>query len=288
MGILRSKQHDIRAGLPMNARTETVARAAVETVTGRKVLFTAVRNEAPFLLEWVAYHQVIGFDLIVIASNDCDDGATELADALAELGNVVHIAHEVPVDARPQASAARLVNDRHLLSDGDWAIWLDADEFLNVLAGEGLVDDLLRAIAPHDGALINWRLFGDGGNARFPGRFVSEAFSTASAPEYGENEEVKTLFRMGPWIEGFADRSINRPKLIPQAGEDSTTPSFVTPAGQPIDRKLNRHRSWYAGRQRPAQRTAAPHERGYAFAQINHYTVRTPDMFALKGRRGRG
>lgn len=35
-------------------------------------LFSAMKNEAPFLLEWVAYHKAIGFDRIVIYSNDSD------------------------------------------------------------------------------------------------------------------------------------------------------------------------------------------------------------------------
>ncbi|MEL7000367.1 MAG: glycosyltransferase family 2 protein, partial [Pseudomonadota bacterium] len=45
-----------------------------------------MRNEAPYVLEWVAYHRIIGFDHIVVCTNDCDDNTPALLDAIAELG----------------------------------------------------------------------------------------------------------------------------------------------------------------------------------------------------------
>ena len=59
--------------------------------TGRKVLFSAMKNEAPFLLEWVAYHKAIGFDEIVICSNPSNDGTEELLAALAGAGEIGHL-----------------------------------------------------------------------------------------------------------------------------------------------------------------------------------------------------
>ena len=35
------------------------------------------KNEGAFLLEWIAYHKVIGFSNIVVLSNDCEDGSDE-------------------------------------------------------------------------------------------------------------------------------------------------------------------------------------------------------------------
>ncbi len=46
-------------------------------------LVSAMRNEGPFLLEWIAYHRVIGVDRIVVVSNGSTDGSDELCTALA-------------------------------------------------------------------------------------------------------------------------------------------------------------------------------------------------------------
>ena len=49
----------------------------------RTFLFSCMRNEAAYALEWVAYHRMIGFERIVICTNDCTDGTDALLDALA-------------------------------------------------------------------------------------------------------------------------------------------------------------------------------------------------------------
>lgn len=52
---------------------------------------TCVKNEGPFLLEWIAFHQCIGVTDFLFYSNDCDDGTDTLLDALAELGHLRHL-----------------------------------------------------------------------------------------------------------------------------------------------------------------------------------------------------
>jgi hypothetical protein len=72
------------------------------------VLLSTMKNEAPFILEWVAYHRAIGFDRIKIVPEESDDGTTDLLDALAGQGIIDPIAQTVPADTSPQANAARL------------------------------------------------------------------------------------------------------------------------------------------------------------------------------------
>ena len=40
----------------------------------RILLVAAMRNEEPYLLEWLAYHRSIGFTDVVICTNHCVDG----------------------------------------------------------------------------------------------------------------------------------------------------------------------------------------------------------------------
>ena len=149
------------------------------TVPG-SLLFSAVRNEAPFIVEWIAYHKAIGFERVVIYSNKSDDGTDELLSALASSGEIEHVMHEVPEGIGPQQNAARLANESGLLKGMDWVLWLDADEFLVVNAGQGALEDLTNSVGAARGILVPWRIFGDGGNRRFPGRFVSDKFTLAS------------------------------------------------------------------------------------------------------------
>lgn len=250
------------------------------------VLFSAVKNEGPFLLEWIAYHKAIGFDRIAIVSNPSDDGTNEILDALAAAGEILHEIRSVPEGVAPQAVAAEVANDRAWVQDGDWAIWLDGDEFLNIHAGKGTVLDLAARIGKAQGMLIPWRLFGDGGHARFPGRFVSDGFTGAAAMDSPHNLKVKTFFRKSPAVEGFSGHAIHRPRLHPGAGLGLD--AFLSPAGGALDKGFSAHRGWLQGRERSRTSRIPAGEIGYGIAQINHYSVRTPEFFRLKAARGRG
>ena len=44
-----------------------------------------MRNEGPFIVEWVCWYRMLGFD-VLIATNDCTDHSVALLDRLAEEG----------------------------------------------------------------------------------------------------------------------------------------------------------------------------------------------------------
>lgn len=248
-------------------------------------LVTAVRNEAPFLVEWIAYHKVIGFENIIVFANPSTDGTDELLAGLAGAGEITHVPHDPPPGVSAQANAARLVNEGDHVPEGGWVIWLDADEFLNIHVGQGHLDDLLAVLADKAGLLISWRVFGDGGNERFAGRFLSPAFVQAAEPAYWENLQVKTFFRKGPDIPGFGRDGIHRPLLAKGNGLDLS--SILTGTGRGLV-PWQANERWLSGEAWDQTVGVAPQEHGYDIAQINHYSVRTPEHFLLKRLRGRG
>ncbi len=248
-------------------------------------LFTAVRNEAPFLIEWIAYHKVIGFENIIVAANPSTDGTDELLAALAEAGEIVFVPHDPPEGVGPQRNAARLANERQLIPDGAWASWLDADEFLNVKCGNGRLEALIYEIGRRVCILVPWRIFGDGGNKTFQGRHLSESFILASADDFPHNREVKSFFRKGNGIVGLSIRGINRPLLTGDSGLRKD--SVMTGSGAVLSNSDINNR-WLSGRDFAKTRRIDESEHGYSIAQINHYSIRTAEHYLLKRMRGRG
>jgi glycosyltransferase involved in cell wall biosynthesis len=252
------------------------------------VLFSAMRNEAPFLLDWVAYHHLIGFDRIVIVTNDCDDGSYELLDALSSLGLVEHYANEIPAGGRPQALAADLVTKKGIPEDGDWAIFLDADEYLNIHLGEGKVQDLASFLDARcaTGMLLNWKLFGTSGQKRFGGSYIAESYHACQ--EHPLQSEFKTFFRKGPVAAGFS-WTVHRCRLNKQ---NAALDDFISGSGRPLSKSPSgparrSHRLWVRQGENKYSHSIG-REIGYDIAQINHYTLRDRLSFALKSTRGRG
>ena len=55
-------------------------------MTAHRTIIVTTKNEGPFLLEWIAYHRLIGFDNIVVFSNNNEDGSDVLLSALGDAG----------------------------------------------------------------------------------------------------------------------------------------------------------------------------------------------------------
>jgi hypothetical protein len=78
---------------------------------------TTQKNEGAFLLEWIAYHKIIGFTDIVILSNDCEDGSDEMLDHLSKSGEIIHLRNDGPYDDRGiQFAAMARVHDQNAIS----------------------------------------------------------------------------------------------------------------------------------------------------------------------------
>jgi hypothetical protein len=251
------------------------------------VLVSAMRNEGPFLLEWLAYHRVIGIGRVVIVSNGSTDGSDELLAALAAAGEVTFLRTSPGWGVAPQEAAVQAFETEVGYRSGTWYLWLDADEFLNVHVGDRTVQALLSAIGKAQALMLNWRLFGSGGNDSFSGRHVSADFVGASKLGFVANLETKPLFRHGLAMAGFAPNAAGLPRLVPGSG--ATAEDCLGGNGKPLDLKAPRTAAWLEGK--PIQgrnNLASRREFGWDLAQVNHYSVRTPDHFRLKAARGRG
>lgn len=236
-----------------------------------------MKNEAPFILEWIAYHRVIGFKKFIIFSNDSDDGTTEILDRLHHANEIQHIYHELEDHDVLDELLPRLVANLKPYDVGDWVIWLDADEFLNIHIGDGQVSTLISQILPAQGMTICWRVFGDSGQKKFNGRFISEKFTHCAKP--GQSwQNVKTLFKFDEQFEShFNHKPIMTDMFWEKGGE------FVNPSGKTLSKNNKLARIWISGKKRGK---IDEQECSWTMAQINHYAVRTEPLFRIKAARG--
>lgn len=241
----------------------------------RHVLICSMKDEGPFILEWVAHHLVTGFDAIYVASNDCSDGSDRLLAALDRAGYITHVPNVLAPGDIPQHAGYDRIRKRHAIDSADWLMMLDADEFLNVHLGTGQVRDLTDWAAPEvdvialcgmgftDAPHLNWQ----------PGRVCAQ-FTQTLARDHKANGAVKSLTR-GP----SRFRFIHNHSMVGWrgAGEvqvmrgDGTR--FSLPVEVPLWKRL---------------RNFAPRDITHRLAQYNHYAVKTYDAFMLRGLRGRG
>lgn len=234
-------------------------------------LVACMRNEGIFLLEWVAYHQGLGFDAIIVVTNDCTDGSDALAEALAAAGHIIHIDQTVPAGTSPQD-----VGMDHALiwmrsHDITWALHIDSDEF--VLLDDGTIHDLLADLQQADVIPLPWRNFGDNGVAEWtPGNTVLTAFTRAQAAAEPGVTKFKCLFR----VASFAFATDHNP-LAPLI----ENPTVLSPDGE----ELSNTSLYQAKSARFRPHDVACRTRR---ARLNHYAVKSRDLFLMKNDRGNG
>ena len=245
----------------------------------KTLLFTAQKNEGPFILEWVAYHRAIGFTDIVVFSNDCTDGSDLLLDELATQGLVQHIRTEPTPEQTAQYCAAGLMEEMEIFREADWVSWLDIDEYLNIQVADHTVPALVSALGDASGVIMNWRLFGDSGIPAWNGGLVIEDFTRCARPRNKNNDPVKSFYRPNEIVKEIYT---HRPVFT----------SDIADSGQYfLDSEGGRVPTEFLTTMRPhgpPLQVLQPQNRKYRLAQVNHYAVMSFDVFSMKKFRGAG
>ncbi|NPD15200.1 glycosyltransferase family 2 protein [Xinfangfangia sp. D13-10-4-6] len=235
-----------------------------------------MKDEGPFVIEWVAHHLAVGFTDLVVYTNDCSDGTDDMLIRLEELGLAHHRRNVIPEGLRPQPSALNYAEAEPVVCGSDWVMVFDADEFLSIRHGDGTLDDLIASAKERgaNGVVITWRIFGSGNVVAWSRAPVSEQYLMAAPPDWNKGWGVKTLFKYDPeyWKLG-----IHRPKLKAKHVKTDfpDTIRWINGSGQEMPEYF-KFRGW-----RSIVRTV-----GYDWAQLNHYAVKSVDSYALRKLRG--
>lgn len=243
----------------------------------RVTAVTCVRNEGPFLIEWIAWNRLIGVTDFLIYSNDCTDGTDRLLDALAAEGVVRHLPN--PAAGRSyQMEALKAAARARAVRAADWVWIADVDEFLNIHAGDGTIPALVAACGDPRAISVSFRFFANAGVERFEDRPVVAQFTRTHDPDIwcGETAiEVKTLVRRDFPLQYFgAHRPFLRRGLAPEA-----RPRWTDGAGRPVPEAF-----LDAATARRIRKIPAKGARRHA--TLNHYALRSLESYLVKVDRG--
>lgn len=243
---------------------------------GQVTAVSMMKDEGPFVLEWVAHHLAIGFSDLVVYTNDCSDGTDDMLIRLEELGLCHHRRNVIPEGIRPQPSALNYAQDEPVVCNSDWVMVFDADEFVSIKYGDGTLDDLIGAAKSQgaNGIVVTWRIFGSGGVVEWSRAPVTEQYLLAAPPTWNKGWGVKTLFTFHP---DYWKLGIHRPKMktrhIKTAFPDQV--KWLNGSGREMEDYF-KFRGW-----RSITRTV-----GYDWVQLNHYAVKSVDSYAIRKMRG--
>jgi hypothetical protein len=240
--------------------------------------FTVMKNEGPFILEWVAWQRLMGVDQIVVLSNDCDDGTAEILNQLDRTGILTHLPN--PMAIAPDGSAMRRQAHNTAIAfgkrmrawqDADYVFLTDVDEFPCLRDGDASLKTLLKRLDYPDVLTMAETLFGIGDVVEYEDKPVAAQFTKSAS------------LTPGKWRSRRGFKSITR-----------THPRLAIRNHRPIAKpEVARDLRWLdgSGRDFPVELRHV-HQKGtdargmFDLITLNHYTLRSLESFLVKHARG--
>lgn len=230
--------------------------------------FTCLKDDGPYLVEWLAHHLAAGFGKMLVLTHDCTDGSDALMDALAADPRIVHVPFERTEGKAVQWQALAHAARHAEYKSADWALFFDVDEFL-CLDGPADIAALIEAFGG-DAIALPWRLFGSGAQETWRDGLTPERFLRAAAEDlhFPLAHLFKTLHRPA----AFQKPGVHRPR-----GRKGEATVWTGPDGTPLPPGFD-----------TAQNAISLYGlvRGKRQAWLNHYSLRSRDEFMVKRSRG--
>jgi FkbM family methyltransferase len=254
------------------------ARAAAEARAGtgwppeapRFLIAACMKNEGPFLLEWVAWQRAIGVSDLLVFTNDCTDGTDLLLGRLDDLGVLRHMPNPAILTGSSffQPTALTYVQQTLQFRRADFFISLDSDEYINVRVGAGRLDDLIAATGPFDVLSLYELNHGCNGQEAYRRGWLKDLFPRHQTERPGVHKSrrgIKSIVRLGPAIEQISNhRPLTRADAVWLDGSGRPTRTFIDDS------------SAKGGDCRAA----------YDLALVDHYALRSLNSYLVKMHRG--
>lgn len=238
---------------------------------------TCVKNEGPFLLEWIAFNRLIGVTDFLFYSNDCSDATDLMLDCLHGHGIVAHLPNPA-TNRNYQMQALKAARRHGLIRQADWVWVADVDEFLNIHVGDHSIPALIAACGDPHAISITFQFMANNGVENFEDAPVIGQFLHSHNPDiWGADTaiEVKTLVRSDFPLDYYGAHRPFHDEEMPKNNRPVWTDGSGRPVPGPFRKRVNKRRI-----------RAFPARGARDFATLNHYALRSLDSYLVKNDRG--
>lgn len=203
---------DLRLKLEIGARVEVLNADTGEALAGG-VRFVAkpgwtpklgivapAKCEARYLVEWIAYHRVLGVPRFFVADNGGDDGTSELLQALDAAGLIVRLDWREAMYFQLDFYNRTIPN---LIGLVDVVAVVDCDEFFRPLDGCASLPEAVAGYFSNPATVvvgINWASYGSSGRVAAGEGLVLERFTKRARQDFERNRLIKCFIRPHKFI----------------------------------------------------------------------------------------
>lgn len=150
-----------------------------------------IKNEAPYLDEWLAFCILEGIEHVLLYDNASTDNSREVLRPWISAGYVELF--EWPLHWKSGSQTKAYLDAlRRLRGRTRWAAFIDPDEYLFSPTGKPL-PEVLKRYEDHAGVIVNWQCYGSSGHERRPSGLTIERYTRRARTGWARNRRVKTI-----------------------------------------------------------------------------------------------
>lgn len=239
----------------------------------RILLATCMKDEGPFILEWLAWHRAVGVTDFVVFSNDCTDGTDRLLDRLDAMGEITHLPNPALATGATTFQPAALAFAERMpqVRRADFFISIDVDEFINVGTGAGRLADLFSATGPFDVLSMTELNHGANRRERYERGWVKDIFPGHQTTRPGRHKArrgVKSIVRL-------SDRVLKLRNHRPDMAPGAFLPLWLDGSGR-----------FLPGLARDPGENGLDCRGTYDLVRLEHFAIRSLSSYLVKMHRG--
>ena len=152
-----------------------------------------LKNEAPYMKEWIEYHVLAGVDHFYLYDNESEDNLKEVLQPYINAGIVDY--KYFPGKCAQMAVYNEAIQNYRFACN--YMAFIDADEFILPRGNISIKDVLKEIVAPNKnvaGLAMNWRIFGSSGQEKADfSKGVLERFLYRANDDFEVNKHVKII-----------------------------------------------------------------------------------------------
>ena len=149
----------------------------------------SIKNEGPYLLEWIEYHRMLGVEHFYIYDNNSIDDPQEILKDYIDKGIVEYKVW--PMHPYGQIGAFKDCIQKYK-DHSYWIGFIDIDEYIVPIRTE-TISDFLKKYEGSNGIGINWMIYGSSGHLKKPEGLTIENFIKHSETSLYDNKIIKSI-----------------------------------------------------------------------------------------------
>lgn len=147
-----------------------------------------MKNEGPYLREWLEYHRMVGVEHFYLYDNNSSDETLDIVAPYVAAGIVT--LHHWPEHPLQLKAYMHCLKEYRQISF--WIAFIDLDEFIVPVAAP-TISDILRDFESYGALAVNWLIYGNSGHETRPSGLQIENYVYRSEASWKSNRHVKSI-----------------------------------------------------------------------------------------------